>query len=279
MEKTGLPTINIDIDGIFEVAAKGLKRCYSFTAIAQNKIDGKNLTQEDLIPKDCQFVPNSSKKIPDTELPKIADAFLHWSYNNSLRELIESFDAFMLELYWKVLWLKDGKTISIEKINTEIRDEKKKFKRLNFPEKIKCLSTYVKITEDEWKFIGALQDVRNCVSHKRGIVYRDNYRDEIKIKIPRLQSLKKDDSDEDWVAITFPFQNPSGKEFDLGVRFVYEEKTIKEYEVINFTPSEITAICFFLDLILNRIKSSFIDYCRSKDLILHPKERPQDLKK
>lgn len=264
MTNSNLPKINLDIDGIFNVALKGVRRGYVFIGIIQNMVESKNINQRDLQPSESTDF-NFSFNIEKIDKKEAQDSFLHWGYNNALREVIESFESFLLELFWKILWVKDGNTINIQSLNGEIANKKEKFRKGNFPDKIKELCKCIDLKEEDRNFINSLQDIRNCITHSRSVLYKNNYRDKITISIPKFEYFIEYDDGTKEIIDKLPFKNVD-REGTLCLKIKKEEKEIKERDIIYFSSREVTMICYQMTQVVNRIKIEFLNFLKTKGI-------------
>jgi hypothetical protein len=96
-----------------------------------------------------------------------------------------------------------------------------------------------------------MNDLRNCISHDRGLAIKDKwekYGRDGKIKFPRIAHMFQDSSGR-WIEATPPCTLPENTGLSVGI--IYEEKQFKEFEEIKFESKQILDICMAMHLFLN----------------------------
>lgn len=242
--------MDIDLDKLFNPAFAGVARCYSFVSIIQNRIISSEVVQDDLHPKfGLRFDFNFNPKQTSEDL-------LHWVNNNGLRELIESFEFFLVELYCALVLLDKKILLSL--------DERRKFQFKNFADKTSELKRYIAFVDDNEKFIKTLQDIRGSITYHRSLVLKDKFRDKIVLEIPKFVFLFRSSSGEEMEIKEFPAKGPEG--WGIAFKMTYEEKKIEEYQIINFDFQQMVGICYKINLILNNLKDQLVAYCNGKNI-------------
>jgi len=253
--------INIDLDQIKEIALKAIRRATIFLGLGVNAARDKTFTSYQLPENNyLRLVP---EKVAEDELYEFKVNFEKWIISNGLRELIESFGVFLDRIHQASLWFATNKG------HIRPQDANKfspAFEKKGVEGKLNKLRTRFNIFTDKDKYFPSINQARNCITHRRGVV--------------GVEDLKGNDTLQlIWWAFDIIALLPDGKEIPLvplpeGGIYLEDGCTVaikirnrnREYklgEVIELTPIDINEICFLILLATNEIVASTVDYAIS----------------
>lgn len=190
----------------------------------------------------------------------VLNEFKVFTYNNALRELMESFDIIIINIF-KLLYIMNNFADNVDGKLTE--KETRNFKRKNFYDKLKQLDSLLNNKLSQQKtYWQALQDIRNCITHCSSTVDKP----EIPLNLPVFKIILKTANNETELPIGV---NANGfKATDdsvIRIEFQTITKVFKKGERILFTAHEITflilamqkSLDFLRKIILEKYLSNF----------------------
>jgi hypothetical protein len=172
---------------------------------------------------------------PADKMFELRSNLSHFVANNCLREIIEAFSAYLDQIYGSL------EIFHNKQLNPKTYQE---FTRKDFPIKIKAINERLiqKMPSQEIKFLIALQRLRNCLSHARGIISNPNG---IIIKWPYFEIFWNDSEGR---KILIDFDSPSLQPIPGGTsifcKISFDKKIFKSNEIISIDPKQMTYICF-----------------------------------
>ena len=230
---------NIDFGKILEVALKGVRRATVFLGLGVNAASDTGFDKYQLtkIAK-IQLLP------PDVDAQTLAhfkDEFKTWIIGNGLRELIETFSVFLEKLHEACLIIENH----LERVSPkDLAEQQANFVRHGFPKKLNILKESFSVGPKQIAQLITLNKARNCLTHRRGIVGRNdcNLDDSLKVN---------------WVGADMFVQTPSGEKHllqeglylpeggDVMLQFLERECVFPVGSVVRFSPQELAEVCWF----------------------------------
>jgi hypothetical protein len=170
-------TVHLDLERIQQMAFRSIVRGTYFTELGL----ASNCPFEDFSRKhhvegfdENKIRPSFVPAPQESELPNIKENFDVWIINSGLREMLETFHAYIDEVLWFVI-LKDEtdrRKILPKDFDELARNFAVQRKRLSFKEKLSKLSSdhSIELSADYRDSLLSLQRIRHCLSHNLGIV-------------------------------------------------------------------------------------------------------------
>ncbi|MDI1343392.1 MAG: hypothetical protein PSV22_04720, partial [Pseudolabrys sp.] len=166
---SSVQTVHIDFDRVVETLRSGVRRADVFMGV------GLNASEQDpsishVLFRDQDNVPQIrlvKEELNDDEKKHVAKEFGKWVRANGLRELLETFSIFMLELY-RIIFLIRLHQKRLDRAFNKCRPEK--FERLGIGDQIRRLAEIFSVPDDNIKIVSSLNRARNCYAHRRGLV-------------------------------------------------------------------------------------------------------------
>jgi hypothetical protein len=253
--------LHIDLDQIKEIALRGIRRATIFLGLGVNAARDKSCTNYQL--PENNYLKLVPEKVSNEELTDFKENFEKWIIANGLRELIESFGVFLDRIHQACLLLATNKGQIIPQDADKFA---RAFEKKGIEGKLNKLHTRFSVLTDKEKYFPSINQVRNCITHRRGVV--------------GVEDLKGNDTLQlVWWAMDIIALLPDGKEIPLipipeGGIYLKDGATVsikikdrnREYsfdEIIELTPIDVNEICFLVFLATNEIVASTVNYARS----------------
>jgi hypothetical protein len=265
-------SININLPQIKEISLKGIRRTSVFLGLGVNAARDekvKNYQLQNLT--SLRFMPDN---LDDDQISSFKKQFEHWVISCGLRELTETFSNFLSAIYQACL-LNEIYT------NNNIIDNPNKliksFKWMGVEKQLKLLRKKFGIQTTKEKYLITINRVRNCITHRSGIVGIEDLRSEEKsFKIC-------------WWAFKVFIETPSGEKITLKppmpkegiylkdggnvcLQFLEKEREFQLKEVIILSPNELSEICYLLTDGTNEITNSTFEYFKASGVEINETE-------
>ncbi len=263
---------NIDFDLILEVARKGVRRASAFLGLginAANNPEFKDYGLTDI--SSIQLIPDN---ISDESIIHIKEEFSIWVVANGFRELIETFSIFLDQIHYvcAVIEANAKKTPLIE-----ITEKQTNFSNQGFPNKLNMLEASFSVSPTHTDYIKTLNKTRNCLTHRQGIVAKNDCNKENVLSVL-------------WLGAEIYIEEPDGTKhiingkMDEGiylehggnVNLVMIERNCA-YElgsIVKLSPNELAEICWFILREAQYTISSAVEYAGKMGVpIEEPKEQ------
>lgn len=263
----------VKLDVIFGTARTGITRAWVFTGMGINYASGPS---KDFNIPGAPHLHLFNRTLSDKELNQFTEEFRIWVTGNGLRELIETFDIFLEQLYSVVLIVEAWR-------QKKAYDQNKQsvFNKRGTPEKIDELENFGIRTAFKDDII-SVKRARSCLTHRLGVVNRRDINDSegLKVRWRVLELYGKNEDGSEFVPdldqlAAGPIEFPRGSAVNM--RNAPRSKTFSMGSRIIFEPSEIKEICFWFLLLVDEIQKSIIKYCKNPGAsvtILQPASRP-----
>jgi hypothetical protein len=254
-------TIIINFAKIKEIALLGVRRTAVFMGLGINAALDENFRNFDLTKIiQLQFVPQD---VDDKTIAHIKEEFGIWIISCGFRELIETFLVFLDEIHLASLHMAVSRGI----ISSE--DAKKygpAFPKKGIKDKLPILLNRFGIYPNNSDFIITINQARNCLTHRRGIVGVEDCYDKQKLEIK-------------WIGFDIFLETPSGEIFctyplpeegiylkdggTAGIKFTERTLNFKIGEQLKLSPRNLAEICQFIILSTHEICANFLRYADS----------------
>ncbi len=253
----------ISLDKVREIALSGITRASrfaKFAAMGNYEIEKVN---------ECR--PNGGIVSYDT-IPPITDgdftewqnAYISWSINNAVNEVVESFLTFLEYVY--VALDQHGTRIPVktgDKINQKIKEEQNRIRsELRSKNKLKALTEKgISISDNESRIIESFAEIRNLLSHNLGIaderkklqliegkILLEWYQPELFVKLNSGEEIKFENE---------PIYCEEGGTVCMRPKAI-QQKTIDIGHPISFTVTEIYQIVWTFWLLVHDINAKVL---------------------
>lgn len=165
--------INIDLDKLLEVALNGVRRASVFMGLGVNAAIDDGFRKYQLTSlTNIQLVPDN---VPEETLKHFKEEFRLWIEAAGFRELADTFANYLDSVHHTCLVMK----ATSEKTSlTDIQDIHRKYRDEGFPNKLNVLSQRFSVAPTNSHYLLSLSRVRNCLTHRRGIIGDEDLRGE-----------------------------------------------------------------------------------------------------
>lgn len=254
--------VTINLDRLAEISLKGIRRTSVFMSFGINSARDKSFKDYQL-PRETTFrvMPDN---LSDDQIEEFKKHYEHWIISCGLRELIETFSVYLCRIY-KVC-LKSAlhkKAIVVEKPHDKI----KSFEWKGVEKQLKNLRQLFAVETSKEKYIKSINQARNCITHRRGIVGVEDLSGDSNLKIT-------------WWALDFNIETPNGEKISFNppyskegiflkdggsfsVKVIDKEREYKIGDVIKLSPSDLSEICMVVKIATQEILSSAVNYMES----------------
>lgn len=161
-----MATIHVDMGHVLETLNRGIRRADVFLGVGVNAAEHTPPISHVLETQglhNIQFVPTA---LSDQEKSHIAEEFGIWIRANGMRDLLETFSVFMLEIYTAVFHLHRITGTS----GARAMVMPSRFERRGIADQIQILATGIPVTDDDIHIVRSLNQARNCLAHRSGVV-------------------------------------------------------------------------------------------------------------
>jgi hypothetical protein len=251
----------IDFDVILEIALLGIRRAAVFLGFGLNAAADPKFRDYRLAPHTgFSFVPED---LSDIDVDEYKREFATWITANGLREIIESFAVFLDAIYTACLKVSIAKNILTA---DEAEEKNRAFKQQFIQKKLKRLATDYSIRCEVESLIQELNLVRNCLTHRRGIVSHADCNDSNELKLSwkglEIAVLQPDGT-------SFPIPFPIREEVvveqggNVTVTFVERAASFSEGSVICLSPKDLAEIALSICNEAKQVVTATIAFARS----------------
>jgi hypothetical protein len=257
-QESKISRIHISLPAIQDIAVKGVRRTAVFMGLGVNAATNPEFTQYELTNfTHLRFIEQNPS---ESTLKNFQDEFGRWIVSNGIRELIETFCVFLDEINLACLWID---VISKQTSSDNINKTNSNFRRLGLEKKFSSLLHAFGIKIDQAEYLISINQVRNCLTHRRGIVGIEDC-------INTEELIVK------WKGIDIYIQNPSSEKIPLfplreggvllekdgkiNMEIKERTKTVPLKSIITFTPKELAEICHYVLLVTDEVVKATEDY-------------------
>ncbi len=255
---TELTHVNIDFDKIRETAYKGVRRTAVFLGLGFNAAKDpafRNYELADISP--IHLVPSN---VPEETIDHFKTEFGRWIVACGLRELIETFALFLDRTHNACLFMASHKNqITFEDATVW----QPAFHHKGIKDKLKTFESRFNVKPNHPEHINRIQQVRNCLTHRHGIVSKQDC----------------DDGDElivKWMGFDLFIETPTGETIDLvlplkepihlkdggtvNIRFSERIRAYKIGTPVDLEAKDLVEICNFVLISTGQILKTVSEY-------------------
>lgn len=250
-------TINIDLDTLLEIALSGVRRAAIFMGLGVNaaidddfqKYQLSNLTNIQLIPDNVSA---------DT-IKHFKEEFRLWIEACGFRELVDTFANYLDSVHHSCLLMKSK---SEKLLPADISNIQAKYQRKGFPEKLDILIERFAVSPAYPSYLLSLNRVRNCLTHRRGIVGDEDLHGKTELSIK-------------WFGLDVFIQEPDGKKHLLNemrsslqlkngglimAGFNERNRNFNRGDKLILSTRDLAEICWFYDYEAKKIRKSTLEF-------------------
>jgi hypothetical protein len=211
-----------------------------------------------------RFVPADAD---DETIDEFKDHFCHWIIGNGLRELIESHCVFLDQLNAACLVIK-GKMESLEHIDLERRD--RTFRHKGLKGKFDLLASEFCLSVPDQEKLTTIYMARNCLSHRRGIVGKEDCGDGGELTIEWIGvDIWAESSDGKKVPFGQPFREPVILEKESGIKMQMPQRrrSFPVGMVVSLSGNELAEICFYAHRLALQFVAAATEYAKTSGVV------------
>ncbi len=253
--------ITIDFSQMKDIAYRGVRRAAIFVGL------GVNVARDDKFKKyqlsDYSVLRVVPDDLNDKSMVHIKEEFEKWVILNGVRELVESFGLFLDKVHTACLFMATQKK---QLSNEAAQKYGPAFEWKGVEEKLSILRSRFEITSDKEKYFSSINQVRNCITHRKGQIGPEDLRGDKSFQLT-------------WWGFDIYAETASGERHSLmpplpeeglllkeGGKIMLQVKDrIIEYnlgDIATLTPNELSEICYLVQLTTDDIVKSSYDYAK-----------------
>ncbi len=259
----------IDIDAIANTAFVGINRAWIFMGMGVNCANDPGAS--DISLPDASHLRLLPDPLPETTLTEAKVEFGIWIVSNGLREAIETFEVFLERAYSAALSIEAWKAGALEQECDLVPFNKraKAFSYLGAEKRLDCLSRDFELTTQYGSDIVTVQNVRNCLTHRLGIVRHEDV-GSTGILVVRWHALElfgvnPDGSEFIPPLDSFPIEFPEGS--PVSVRQAPRQRRFNLGERLVLSPGELKEICFTFRFAIDEIRAALVAYAQQMGVL------------
>lgn len=260
-------TLNINLDEIMDSGIKGIRRACIFMGFGVNAAIDPDFQNYHLLTKSIyHLVP---EEVSAEKLQEFKQHFYHWIVSNALRELVESYEIFLEEIFDAVNLMQkkiDRKAFDLN----ELQKEHIAFRKKRFPDKLKVLQDHHSLRIPFSSHILSVKRARNCMGHRKGIVsVQDTKEDKLTVSWQGFDAIFIDNVTGEEIPATergkFIEPQPVRQNTcDLAIKKLTRHRDFPQGHLISFDPSELHEICLTFDFSIRDTALSVKEIFKSK---------------
>jgi hypothetical protein len=158
-------TVTFNLDHVIEILRNGVRRADVFMGIGLNAAEADPAISHVLSPDNLHHINLVKTDLTAEEKTHVASEFGKWVRANGLRELIETVSLFLDKLYLPLFAIHRGADKSGKKL-----ERPDQLERLGIIDKIDAMSSVLPVSDEDKRMLGAMNRMRNCYAHRRGVV-------------------------------------------------------------------------------------------------------------
>ena len=202
-------------------------------------------------------------RLDEGTVNEFKETFCEWTINSSLRELLESFQIFIEEIYLCLLMIKKNAASPIQ-----VKPDMRRFDKKPFPAKLTCLNEQFAIPIESLESLRSINRARNCITHRGSIVSRrdcnDQEKQNLSVKWMGLRAVLIGENGEQEIE----FEELKGRQVEsecrISIKKVEREKSFSVGQVVRFEPTELAEMLLFWSRDIKGITKGVADFAESK---------------
>jgi hypothetical protein len=253
--------VNIDFENIGETARKGVRRTAVFLGLGINAALDPAFQKYELTDiSPIHLVPSN---VPEETIAHFKTEFGRWIIANGLRELIETFALFLDRTHDACLIMASHKgKITFDDATLW----QSPFHHKGIEDKLKIFQSRFGVRPNFPERIGTIQHVRNCFTHRQGIVGKQDCEDTDELLLK-------------WTGFDFFIETPTGETIDLVfplkekvhlkdggtacLRFSERVRSFKLGTPVTLESKDLIEICNFILMSTDQLLKSVFDFAKS----------------
>ena len=255
-------TAVIDVDAMANTAFVGVNRAWLFMGLGVNCANDPQSVNFNL--PDSDYLRLLPDELPEAEMLEAKAEFGIWIVSNGLRELIDTFDVFLGQVYAAALtveaWSAARAGLDVDSGSMQRRAQA--FSRLGTEKRLARLDRDFEITGEYTADVNSMRRARNCLTHRLGVVGPEDVGRDGFLALHwhtlELFGINKDGSEFvpslDDLPIKFPEASP------VNMRHVPRERRLFLGERLVLAPGELKHICYTFRLGIDQVRLSFVAY-------------------
>jgi len=267
--------LNFDLDDLKNVSISGVRRAAAFSAIALNATQNP-LVQSLSLPSYSmwRFLPENP---PEELLISSVKEFRVWVVGNALRELDAAFNE-LLDNCWQ---MNEWSKLHGQKVKSDHRVESIEAKT-NVGTKMGLVLKELGEKEPDTTKLWTLSNLRNCLTHARGVVTSRHANDATGLKVLWLGLELGFQQEGNYVPMPMPIpqggvQAPNPAEpANVVAKVVDREKIFPFGSSVSIEPRELHEICHFYLTSTNKVVQSLQKAMSGRGLLIVQKDRPEE---
>lgn len=261
---TDTDSIHIDFDVIRDIAYRGVRRTASFLAFGLNSSNTSDFGNFSL--QEFSFYDFLNQQRTEDGTVIAVEEYRLWILQNGFRELIESFSIFIDRVFAACYVISHSNTfVDMAKLNHDY----KKFTKQPFADRLFRLKADFQVSCEYDDEIISIYRARNCYTHRQGVVGTTDAGTDGSFAVH-------------WVAIDGFTVDPTGgrtpahlaqggsilweRGHTLQLENVNRSKIFKVGERLLFSASEVTEVCYFALLCIDKLITKAMEYCQSRGI-------------
>ncbi|GAB1266741.1 hypothetical protein [Aurantivibrio infirmus] len=257
--------LNIDIAQIKDTAFKGIRRTTIFLGLGINASSDERLVSYQLIDSvPIQLVPQNASA---EALNHYKEEFGKWIVTCGIRELIEWFALFLDQIHHSCLLMMMH---SKEILNEDFATWNRAYHYKGIGDKLTILKNRFGFDISEIKNVSTIQDVRNCLTHRAGVVNKQDINDEDNLTLKWLGfDVYIEEPDGNRISLNLPIDQEgvlikNGGEVKLA--FVERTKSFKMGEVLVLEPKLLIELCNYVLISTEKIVKQTTELAKAKKI-------------
>lgn len=253
--------MRIELDKIQERALKGARRAYVFMGLGVNAALDERLNDYQLTHiTSIQLLKDGLEQ--DT-VTQFKEAYCEWTINSSLRELLESFQFFIEEVYLCLIMIKKNAASPLH-----VKPDVRRFDKKPFPSKLAYLNEQFSIPIESLESLRSINRARNCITHRGSVVTRrdcnDQEKEHLYVTWMGLCAVLIDENGEQEIEFNELKGHQIENECRIGVKKVERQKRFGIGQPVKFEPTELAEMLLFWSREITGITKGVADFAESK---------------
>lgn len=253
----------IDLDALLEQALLGVRRASVFLGLGINAATNPDFRNYQLTGfTHIQLVPEA---LPDERVDHFKEEFRLWIEAGGFRELVESFAAYLDGLHYVCLLMAAAPNI---KAATDVQERQSRFEIQGIPNKLNMLRQNYGVVTAHTAHLVSLGKARNCLTHRRGIVGREDVGTEATLRVCwKGADIFVEEPDGNRILFTLdtpPIYLPNGG--TLLIQMTDRTREFNEGEKLLLSARDLAEICWFYTREANNLHQSLIHFARESGI-------------
>lgn len=256
----------VDLDRVLETLRRGVRRADVVMGIGLNAASHDPPISHILAPEKPLVIHLVKEQLSGQEKAHVSAEFAKWVKASGLRELMETFSVYLLQLYVVLFQLLEqaGKLGALEKVTPD------KFERQGIGEQIETLAKAVTISQNDIRIIASLNQARNCYAHRLGRVgLQDIDKSTGKLElIWRTVEVEGVYVDGTVIKENELYGRPLEKDTMISMRLATTTKEARIGDELVLTKSELKEICWTVLTIGQELFKQVVDIARKEGRLI-----------